>query len=329
MNPVRNQKLKIFANLRAGWVSNGMKKLLVSLLFSGLLLVPIVALADNQTACTVRGGNWNASGWFTWGSCSVPVGSTPATYTCPGTTLAPLTVNDPLGADGPAVSQYLSNCSTAGSTGSGPSVQQLTAPPATPSTPTQQTSNPNAFCKQNGRCDYVPLEPLPCQDPSGNCGQTGTNFPAFVSAIFRALITIGGLFAVVMIVVAGIGYMISESAVDIEKAKHRAQAALWGLLLLAGSWLILNTINPKLLEFNLNALEELRTMLPGNNSGPAIYAAPTPVGATGPSLTIPGGSTPEKLQQIENFWKNCQDNLSGSVKSVDAGSGATSFFCIK
>lgn len=108
-----------------------------------------------------------------------------------------------------------------------------------------------------GKITYVPLEPLPC--PNGACDQSGTNFPSFVSTIFKVLIGFGGLFAVVMIVIAGIGYMLSESALDTSKAKSRAQAALWGLLLLAGSWLILNTINPKLLEFNLSSIGKLNT----------------------------------------------------------------------
>ena len=106
-----------------------------------------------------------------------------------------------------------------------------------------------------GQMEYIPLEPLPC--PNGPCDQSGTNFPSFVSTIFKVLIGFGGLFAVVMIVIAGIGYMLSESALDISKAKSRAQAALWGLLLLAASWLILFTINPKLLTFDLTSVNNL------------------------------------------------------------------------
>ena len=106
-----------------------------------------------------------------------------------------------------------------------------------------------------GKMTYIPLEPLPC--PNGPCDQSGTDFPAFVSTVFKVLIGFGGLFAVVMIVIAGIGYMLSESAIDTSKAKSRAQAALWGLLLLAGSWLILNTINPNLLKFDLTSINSL------------------------------------------------------------------------
>lgn len=120
-----------------------------------------------------------------------------------------------------------------------------------------------------GQITYTPLEPLPC--PNGTCDQSGTNFPSFVSTIFKVLIGFGGLFAVVMIVIAGIGYMLSESALDISKAKSRAQAALWGLLLLAGSWLILNTINPKLLEFNLSSIGKLNTSSGTTGGDTALY----------------------------------------------------------
>src|SRR3989338_10027586 len=99
-----------------------------------------------------------------------------------------------------------------------------------------------------GQLTYTPLEPLP--GTVNGWGET-QQLPALLSAFFKLLITLGSLFAVVMLVVAGIGYMVSEAAVDIEKAKQRAQAALWGLLLLAGSWLILYTINPELLNFKL------------------------------------------------------------------------------
>src|SRR3989344_2669703 len=112
-----------------------------------------------------------------------------------------------------------------------------------------------------GTCTYIPLEPIPGAQQSGTA-----DFAAFLSGIFKVLITFGGLFAVVMIVVAGIGYMISESAVEIDKAKGRAKAALWGLLLLTGSWLILNTINPDLLKFNLNSLGKFGNPTPTNTT---------------------------------------------------------------
>jgi hypothetical protein len=111
---------------------------------------------------------------------------------------------------------------------------------------TQITVNaqPTGGCK-GGTCTYVPLEPLP------GVNQTGINFSAFVSGIFRLFITLGGLFAVLMLVIAGITYMVASSPGQISSAKERATSALYGLLLLTACWLILYTINPNLLRFDL------------------------------------------------------------------------------
>ncbi len=111
-----------------------------------------------------------------------------------------------------------------------------------------------------GTITYTPLEPLPCPENIPECQSGTVQFNTYLSSIFRLLITVGGLLAVVMLVFAGISYMVSESAGNVSKAKSRAKAALWGLLLLASSWLILNAINPKLLVFDLtSSVETLRT----------------------------------------------------------------------
>lgn len=129
------------------------------------------------------------------------------------------------------------------------------------------------FCN-GGVCTYTPLEPL----PGAAAGQTGTDFGAFMSGVFRVLITFGGLFAVVMLTVAGIGYMLSESRLDIDKAKTRARAALWGLVLLIGSWLILNTINPNILRFDLlrgaiTTLQQGAGAPNGSTAAPSVQAS--------------------------------------------------------
>src|SRR3989344_1477651 len=148
-----------------------------------------------------------------------------------------------------------------------------------------------------GQLTYTPLEPLP--GTVNGWGET-QQLPALLSALFKLLITFGSLFAVVMLVVAGIGYMVSEAAVDIQKAKDRAVAALWGLLLLTGCWLILYTINPDLLKFNLNI-----PMAPG-----------------APSSSVSGGATPntpataDLLSQVNNTFANNEATKNRTVTSA-------------
>ncbi len=173
-----------------------------------------------------------------------------------------------------------------------------------------------------GQCTYVPLEPLP------GVNQTGLDFAGYISAMFRLFITLGALFAVLMLVLAGISWMTSESPLKLTAARERATAALYGLLLLVVCWLILYTINPNLLRFDLftttlNTVAQKNTT-PGTTGGPG----PTPVGAVGESVTL-SGSSPENVKQVSDFQDNCQDRLGGSVKPVDAGGSGTTFFCIK
>ena len=94
--------------------------------------------------------------------------------------------------------------------------------------------------------EYVPLEPLPGLQNASNI-----DFPHFLGAIFKLLITAGALFAVLLLVWGGIAYILSGGGVEVSDAKRRIMAALYGFLILVGAWLMLYTINPTLLNFNL------------------------------------------------------------------------------
>ena len=96
-----------------------------------------------------------------------------------------------------------------------------------------------------GQITYIPLEPLPGLEQA----QKGTDFAAFLSGFFTLLITIGGIVAVGALVLGGFVYMTSEVVGKKDEARKRLQKAVWGLLILIASYLVLNTINPQLLEF--------------------------------------------------------------------------------
>lgn len=99
--------------------------------------------------------------------------------------------------------------------------------------------------------DYTPLAPLP-GTYSGSGDNPTTNFGLYLSGMITLIIAVAGALAVLMIVVGGTQYVasgITPSAKD--AAKEKIQNALIGLGLTLASYLILNSINPKLLEFNL------------------------------------------------------------------------------
>jgi hypothetical protein len=95
---------------------------------------------------------------------------------------------------------------------------------------------------------YTPLEPLPGAPP---INQNSSGLGTYLNSWYKILISISGMFAVLMLVIAGVRYMGSSVPGVMKMAKEQAWAAVFGLVLLAASWLILNTINPQLLKFNL------------------------------------------------------------------------------
>lgn len=113
-----------------------------------------------------------------------------------------------------------------------------------------------AVCLQvdnnRGNLSYTPLEPIP--------GFTGSNsdlikpggLATVINLIFKILITAGALAAVLSLTIGGIQYMISEAVPNKKAGLTRARASVFAIVLIASIWLILNTINPQLLNFNLN-----------------------------------------------------------------------------
>lgn len=99
----------------------------------------------------------------------------------------------------------------------------------------------------------------------------------YLNLIFRAAIGITGVLAVIMIVICGIRLMGTPSVSGKSEAKQCIWNAIFGIVIVLGSWLLLNTINPQLLQNDVTVAD--------------ITAAPT-AGAPGviiePQPTTPG-----------------------------------------
>lgn len=90
--------------------------------------------------------------------------------------------------------------------------------------------------------------------PIGDIGEVATgdaSFGIYLGRIFQFVIGAAGILAVLMIVWGGTEYLLSEAFDTKKAAVNRMQAAVWGLLLAFGSWLILNTVNPNLLNLGI------------------------------------------------------------------------------
>lgn len=96
---------------------------------------------------------------------------------------------------------------------------------------------------------YKLLAPLP------HFGETYTpgngNFAKYVDNIIKLSITVAAVLGVIMIVIGGFQYMGGESLQSKSAGKERIRDAILGIVILSISFLILNTINPAILNFTL------------------------------------------------------------------------------
>lgn len=146
----------------------------------------------------------------------------------------------------------------------------------------------------DGNIKYVPLEPL----SSNPYQQPPQNFCDMLNLLFRVFIYVGGMLAVLYLVIGGITYMVSEVVDKRSKARSRIRAAIYGLLILLCSWIILNTINPQLVNScNLlapaNATGVLKNTTTPTTPQPELPTQ-TPITPNTP-LSGPGSNTIEEL----------------------------------
>ncbi|MBX4200097.1 pilin [Candidatus Parcubacteria bacterium] len=100
---------------------------------------------------------------------------------------------------------------------------------------------------------YCLLAPLPVGNPTGgNIDHvTVTGAGDYIANLVKLIIAIAGGLAVLRIIIGGFQYITSEAFSSKSAAKDTIQNAVLGFLLAAGSFLILNTINPDLTNINL------------------------------------------------------------------------------
>jgi len=125
---------------------------------------------------------------------------------------------------------------------------------------------------------YTVLAPLPCIDGSGTpgtdgykpeCNQTAnqTTLEKYLPGAFKLAIGLSAVFAVLMIVIGGFQYISSDAIMKKTEGKERIKNAVFGLVLVISAWLILNTINPNLLNINLNIESISTTAVNGGTLG--------------------------------------------------------------
>lgn len=116
---------------------------------------------------------------------------------------------------------------------------------------------------------------------------------ALLQGLFQLSIALGAVLAVIMIAVGGIQYIGSDAISSKSAGRERMFNAVLGLVLILGTYILLYTINPRLLSFQIFSHTDINTVTtrgsaPGatapTGGTPGHPATPAPpVGGTGGS----------------------------------------------
>jgi hypothetical protein len=146
-----------------------------------------------------------------------------------------------------------------------------------------------------------------------------TNPGAWINGFYTLALMFGGVLAFGAVVYGGVLYAASAGNPSRQtEGKEWIWAALTGLLLLAGAWLVLNTINPALTNISFPTLSGLSSTGTGGGGGNGG-------GTGGPSAVLGvngnvAGLLPETITALNDLEHAC-GNRSGGGCSINVTSG--------
>ena len=201
----------------------------------------------------------------------------------------------------------------------------------------------NAFCVIPVNAEsqtYVPLQKIGDKVTDITFDGKGDTFSKYINDMYKLLVGVAGVLAVLMIMWGGIEYMSTDAIGGKEEAKGRINNALLGLMLALGSFLILKTVNSSFLKTNLNVdvanTEKLRisgSVLgstpsgdPGGTAGDGGYDFVADGEELSPQLTA---YSPQKVgHKVEGGYASSKAGLDGKnvVRTLDDVSSGKSTY---
>lgn len=100
--------------------------------------------------------------------------------------------------------------------------------------------------------EYAVLAPLPGITDEGCVGDAcKTTLERYLPNMFNLMVGIAVTLAFIMIAWGGFTYATSDALMEKQDGKGHIESGIYGLLIVIGAWLILYTINPQILNFDL------------------------------------------------------------------------------
>jgi hypothetical protein len=149
---------------------------------------------------------------------------------------------------------------------------------------------------------------------------TRASSPAeMIYRFYRYALSVAGALATIRVVWGGVLYMISAGNSSKQAdARDIISSAVWGLLLLAGAYLVLNTINPEIVNLKNPDITPLSPQSTGGSSGGGYGGRGAPTGSTGKGGPM-GGSELGSLREEEA--RNQLKNAGIGVKDICSSPG--------
>ncbi len=180
---------------------------------------------------------------------------------------------------------------------------------------------------QNATREYTTLVPLPhttdCVNVESSSFGSGedkksckTTLAKYLPAVFNLSIGVAAVLAFLVISYGGFTYMTTDAVFKKEEGRKHIENALYGLGLVIGAYILLYTINPQILNFDLNVVKpELKNL-------PAGVIAVNPLGgdSAGSNGNVKPGYSMTDAQKADSLaTKNKLYNDSGGQINTQNG----------
>lgn len=166
-------------------------------------------------------------------------------------------------------------------------------------------ASPAVFAQQGQKLEF----PIP--QPEGKALKEAT-LEQYISGLFTFGLMVVGITALASIMFGGIRYMASDLITTKQDAKDQIASAIYGLLLLLFSYLILNTINPELVS--------LRTATMPAPAATPRQTTPTLIAPDGQFIYDPGiqAQFSDASTQLKQFLDCMAQKVPGNVGRISS-----------